>query len=280
MKLNIIDTHYHASTRSANDYESLALFGVKTIIEPSHRFGQKIDCVAKYIELLNKRVNCEIVRANAFNVRYLFGVGLMPCDFISNEIYQETLECISNPQFYYHDKMCCYGEVELDIVNDIGDELFIKQLECYSRNNYPIIVNIPHVNRNEVFKKTFLLFESNRYNSKISFQNIVIDGLYVDEVEYVSDFNFKAYGIPVSLRSDAPFIIYKKNYPDDIILFLKTTKCDINKIIFNSAVGFGYGVPSGISQIAGILMHNKISIETINKIFYLNARSIFNLYKD
>ncbi|WP_270561765.1 hypothetical protein [Bacteroides cellulosilyticus] len=277
MKFNIIDTHYHASSRSANDYESLAIFGIKTIIEPSHRFCQRIDSVAKYLELLNKQVKNESLRANAFGVKYFFGIGLMPCDFISNEVYQETLAYISSPQLYSHDKMCCYGEVELDIYNKRGEDLFVKQLEYYSKNNYPIIVNIPHINREHVFKSTFSLLEKNRSNHKISFHNIVMDGIYIDEVECADKFKFKAIGIPISLRNDAPFVVYKKNYPEQIMSFLKSKKYDFNKIIFNSAIGFGYGIPSGLSQIAGILQHNEISNEIINKTFYLNAQSTFNL---
>ncbi|MFZ1527909.1 MAG: hypothetical protein WAT19_04105 [Ferruginibacter sp.] len=276
MKRRIIDPHYHASIRSSNDYEALALSGVDSILEPCHRTRQKFDSESRYIDLLLRRVEDERMRSKIFGVNAYFSLGAMPCDFSNTDLFYRVLEKLISLKDDNIFK--CYGEVEFLPDMENAEELFIYQLEFFGSKNFPVIVNIPHRNRKLVWEETIRIFEAQKNNAKIKVENILLDGLYISEINQLRHFQFGALGLPVSPILDALFVVFKKNLPQEILdVYNNDEATDYSNVIFNTSIGFGYGDPWGFAKVADTLHARGIGNDLISDLFFGNAKKFFKL---
>lgn len=273
MKTNIIDTHFHVSARSANDYEILSLSNIKNIIEPGHRLRKRISSKDEYFELFKNRINDESSRAKAFGVNIYFGLGFIPSEYPQKEVFYS---CLEDALEYKHNQICCYGEVELDLKIDNPTEVFIDQLNILMNGELPIIVSIPHINRPiilENMKKIFKELQRRAY----PFNRIILDGLYIDEIISFSDYDFLSFGIPVTSKIDSQFVIVKKTNIDDILKEMERNRIDYSKIIFNSGIGYGNGDPWSLSKLVQLLKMYGVNSNIIENLFYNNASKAFNI---
>ncbi|MCD7781273.1 MAG: TatD family hydrolase [Methanosphaera sp.] len=150
----IIDAHVHADTRPFEDFKNMHMGGVEAIVSCAHDpLEMKKSNVT--IEHLNRIVNDEPKRVARNNVKMYVAVGIHPRAIPDD--YENVLNVL--PEYFKMDHVIAVGEIGLDSITPIQEEVFIKQLQYADENKLNVIVHTPRGRKAEVTPRTIELLD-------------------------------------------------------------------------------------------------------------------------
>ena len=87
-------------------------------------------------------------------------------------------------QFLKRERVVALGEIGYNIINDLEEELFVKQLDICKRENLLVMIHLPHYNKLEGMKRMQKIFETGQYD----FNKILIDHNTEETIKMTLDF--------------------------------------------------------------------------------------------
>ncbi len=145
----MIDAHMHADTRPIENFGMMNMSGVEAVVSCAHD-PLEMNKSNVTIEHINRIVYQEPKRLARENVKLYAAVGIHPRAIPTD--YENVLEKL--PEYMIEDHVIAVGEIGIDQVTPIQEEVFIKQLQYADENNYNIIVHTPRGNKPEVTTRT------------------------------------------------------------------------------------------------------------------------------
>jgi len=272
MRIPIIDTHVHMDVRSANDYELMAISGVEAVIVPSTYTGERRSSKEAYLQYYDRLIKFESKRAQAFGIKLYAAVSVDPEDLSDVAIANQVLETL--PEYFKNKSVCAMGEIGLEKFTNAEILIFKKQLEIANRYKMPVIMHTPHHDKDTNLPRMLEILEKTIVEYKIDRNLLLLDDLTVETFNYVRKLNLGGYGIAVSPKLNGLFVMHKKATPEEAKALIDQHGSD--KIMFNSALAWGFGDAIGISR---VLLHLKMSgvpENTLKKLAYENAKQFFS----
>ena len=111
-------------SRTTDDYEKMALSGIKIVVEPSFWLGQRTSTktLADYWEYI---IDFERNRAKEFGIKHFCAISVNPKEANNKTFADESFEIMND--YVNRESVVAVGEIGYDSINQ-QEEIFKKQL--------------------------------------------------------------------------------------------------------------------------------------------------------
>ena len=94
----------------------------------------------------------ETSRAQNFGIEQFVCISVNPKESIIRPLAFEATE-IMEKEFINRDRVVAVGEIGYNLINDLEEEIFVKQLEICKRENLLAMIHLPHMDKPKVWIK-------------------------------------------------------------------------------------------------------------------------------
>jgi len=175
--MKFIDPHIHMYSRTTDDYEKMALAGIRTIIEPSFWLGQERTSSETLKDYWEYIISFEKKRAAEFGIEHYCAIAINPKEANNKEFAENSLQILGD--YLQRESVVALGEIGFDLISKQEEEIFRKQLLLADDLEIPIIVHTPHINKFEGTKKTLEIIKE----TKVEQSRIIVDHNNEDTIE-------------------------------------------------------------------------------------------------
>jgi len=140
--MDIVDPHIHCISRTTDDYERMALAGVRAVIEPAFWLGEartNVGCFKDYFRLIG---NFERTRAAQFGIKHYCCIALNPREANDGPLAREVLDSLD--EFLAMESCVAVGEIGYDELSPNEDIAVHEQIELAKKHKLPIMAHTPH----------------------------------------------------------------------------------------------------------------------------------------
>lgn len=141
--MQIIQPHYHAIARTAQDYERMAMSGVVAVAEPAFWAGFDRLYPETFIDYFHQISEFEPTRAADYGIKHYCWVGVNPKEAENPELSHEVLKQM--PEFYKKPTVLGVGEIGFHKTTKNEEEIFEAQVEQAIKYDQLILIHTPHL---------------------------------------------------------------------------------------------------------------------------------------
>ena len=256
--MKIFDPHCHMISRITDDYEKMALCGIRAVVEPAFWFGEARKRAGSFYDYFDHITGFERERAANYLIDHYATIAVNPKESnnvaLRDEVLGKMSEWLSRPS------VVAVGEIGFDDITDEEDESIRKQFEIARQANLPVLVHTPHVNKLEGTERTLEIIRD------LDFP--------VDKV--IMDHNTEE-TIAVSKESGCwcGHTIYPvtKLSPERAVNILE--KYGLEKMLINSSCDWGPSDPLMVPKTVLEMRRREFSDEEIKKVVWDNPIEFF-----
>ena len=139
----MIQPHYHAIARTAQDYERMAMSGVVAVGEPAFWAGIDRLYPETFIDYFRQISEFEPARAAEYGIRHFCWVAVNPKEADNPELSRAVLEKM--PEFFEKPNVLGVGETGPNKSTDNEVDIFQAQVELAIKYDQLILVHTPHL---------------------------------------------------------------------------------------------------------------------------------------
>lgn len=257
------DPHIHMYSRTTDDYEKMSLSGIEVIVQPSFWLGSPRTSVGTFVDYWEHMITYETMRAQNFGIEQFVCISVNPKESIMRPLAFEATG-IMEKEFVNRERVVAVGEIGYNIINDLEEEIFVKQLELCKRDNLLAMIHLPHIDKPKAMDKMRRIFDQNNYE----FNNILIDHNTEETIQKTLDWGAWA-GLSVYPNT--------KLSPKRVIDIVN--RYGSNRIMVNSAADWGISDPLSVPLTAREMRKSNCKREDIDKVTFFNAYEFFKQSK-
>ncbi len=149
--MRIFEPHAHMFSRVTDDYERMALAGVRAVLEPAFWLGQNRTSVGTFIDYFDTIIGWERFRAQQFGIHHYCTMALNPREANDDRVNDAVMEIL--PRYLEKDSVLGVGEIGLDDQTQKEEKYYIAQLELGLKHDLPILVHTPHRDKMRGFER-------------------------------------------------------------------------------------------------------------------------------
>ena len=152
--MQIVQPHYHAIARTAQDYERMAMSGVVAVCEPAFWAGYDRRFPETFIDYFVQISEFEPTRATQYGIRHYCWVALNPKEAENPELTREVLRAM--PEFL--EKPTCLGVGETGLHKSTPNEIdaLLAHVELAMAHGQLVLIHTPHLSDKAHGTKTVL----------------------------------------------------------------------------------------------------------------------------
>ena len=150
--MKIFEPHIHMFSRTTDDYEQMALAGIRGVCEPAFWLGQPRTTVGSFKDYYDTLLGWERFRAQMFGIRHYCTMGLNPKEANDDRVNQGVLELLED--YVSREGVIAVGEIGYDDMTPTEEKFFIAQIELAMRHDLPILIHTPHRDKLDGVKRT------------------------------------------------------------------------------------------------------------------------------
>lgn len=141
--MQMIQPHYHAIARTAQDYERMAMSGVVAVVEPAFWAGFDRKYPETFLDYFRQISEFEPTRAADYGIRHFCWVAVNPKEAENRELSREVLQHM--PEFFEKPTVLGVGETGLHKSTPNECEIFQAQVELALKHNQLVLIHTPHL---------------------------------------------------------------------------------------------------------------------------------------
>ena len=141
--MQIIQPHYHAIARTAQDYERMAMSGVVAVAEPAFWAGFDRHYPETFIDYFHQISDFEPTRAAMYGIRHFCWVAVNPKEAENTQLSHAVIERM--PEFFAKPTVLGVGEIGFHKTTPNEEEIFSAQVELAIKNDQLILIHTPHL---------------------------------------------------------------------------------------------------------------------------------------
>ncbi len=149
--MKFFDPHIHCFSRTTDDYERMALSGIRIVCEPAFWLGQPRTSVGTFIDYFETLIGWERFRASQYGIKHV-------CVLCLNSKEANDPRCVPVldilPEYLDKDGVMGVGEIGYDDMTQAEHDAFIRQLELAAERECIVIVHTPHRDKKEGVQKS------------------------------------------------------------------------------------------------------------------------------
>ncbi|MSP71460.1 MAG: hydrolase TatD [Myxococcales bacterium] len=256
--MHIFEPHIHMFSRTTDDYERMALAGIKVVLEPAFWVGQPRTSAGTFKDYFDLLIGWERFRANQFGIKHYCTMGLNPKEANDERLRDDVLALVS--EYVNKEGVLGVGEIGFDDMTVREEEAFISQIRIAVDNALPVLVHTPHRDKK---KGTIRTIEVCR-DSGIEDHMVLIDHNNEETIPLVKE-----------TGCWAGFSIYPntKMTPERVVEIFRRYGTD--RMLINSAADWGVSDPLLVPKTVLVMRKAGMDEDEIEKIVWRNPIEFF-----
>lgn len=257
--MRIFEPHAHMFSRVTDDYESMALCGVRAILEPAFWLGQNRTSVGSFIDYFDTLIGWERFRARQWGIHHFCTMALNPREANDPRVNRDVLEVL--PRYLEKDSVVGVGEIGLDDQTPVEEEFLAAQLELAIRHELPVLIHTPHRDKKRGFERCIDIVRE----SGIPMEHVLLDHGNEETIKITRDLGcYSGFSIYPHTKMDADRMV-------QIVL-----EYGIERMIVNSACDWGVSDPLMVPRTCLALELAGVDRGTIQELVWDNPVGFFS----
>jgi uncharacterized protein len=150
--VKIFEPHIHMFSRTTDDYERMALAGVRGVCEPAFWLGQPRTTVGSFKDYYDTLLGWERFRAGLFGIKHYCTMGLNPKEANDDRVNEGVMALLED--YVSREGVVGVGEIGYDDMTPKEEHFFARQLELAVRHKLPVLIHTPHRDKLDGVKRT------------------------------------------------------------------------------------------------------------------------------
>ena len=256
--MNIFEPHIHMFSRTTDDYEAMALAGIRGVCEPAFWLGQPRTSAGSFKDYFDTLLGWEPFRASQFGIRHYCTMGLNPKEANDDRLNEDVLALVK--EYVHKDGVIAVGEIGYDDMTATEERMFQEQIQIAIEAHLPILIHTPHRDKLGGVKRTLDVVKE----SGIAPEMVLVD--HNNELT-----------IPLMRETGyyAGFSIYPntKMSPSRMVEIFRRFGTD--QMIINSAADWGISDPLLVPKTAQLMRKSGMDEDEIEKVVWRNPIGFF-----
>jgi len=161
----LFDPHIHMYSRTTDDYEAMSKAGIEVIVQPSFWLGSPRSSVGTFEDYWEHMITFETERARDFGIEHFVCISVNPKEATERPLAIDAIE--SMKLYLDRERVVAVGEIGYNLINDLEEEVFVKQLDIAKSKGMLIMIHLPHTNKPEGLKRIEHVLNNNgNYDKK------------------------------------------------------------------------------------------------------------------
>jgi predicted metal-dependent TIM-barrel fold hydrolase len=256
--MRIFDPHIHMTSRITDDYQSMALAGVRVVLEPAFWIGQPRTQVGTFIDYFDMLLGWERHRAAGFGIHHVCTMALNPREANEDRVNAGVMEVL--PRYLEKNGVVGVGEIGLDDQTPREEKFFQAQIQLAVEHDLPILVHTPHRDKKRGFERSIAIIKE----SGIPMERVLLDHGNEETIKLTCD-----------LGCMSGFSLYPntKMSPQRMVAILK--EYGVERMIVNSAADWGVSDPLMVPRCATLMQQAGFTAEQVDQVVWRNPVGFF-----
>jgi uncharacterized protein len=259
----LFDPHIHMYSRTTDDYDAMSKAGIEVIVQPSFWLGSPRTSVGTFEDYWEHMITFETKRAKEFAIEHFVCISVNPKEATERPLALHALKAMT--KYLDRERVVAVGELGYNLINDLEEEVFVKQMDIAAQKGMLMTVHLPHNNKPEGMKRVERILNGDKRGSKYDRKKILVDHNVEETIEKTLDLGLWA-GLsvyPITKLSPARVIKIIKKYGTE-------------RIMIHSAADWGVSDPLSVPLTAREMRkEGGFSINDIEKVTFYNAYEFF-----
>lgn len=256
--MRIFEPHIHMFSRVTDDYERLAMAGVRVVLEPAFWVGQPRTSVGSFVDYFDTLVGWERFRASQFGIHHVCTMALNPREANDDRVNADVLAVL--PRYLEKDGVVGVGEIGLDDQTATEEKFFLAQVDLARRHGLPVLIHTPHRNKKRGFQRIIDLLE----DAAFPWERVLLD-----------HGNEETIGLTRDLGCVSGFSIYPSTKMDVHRMVAIVAEHGVERIVVNSAADWGISDPLMIPRLVLALLRAGVPEEAVERLVWHNPVAFF-----
>ena len=266
----LFDPHIHMYSRTTDDYEAMSIAGIEVIVQPSFWLGGPRRFVGTFEDYWEHMITFETKRAKEFGIEHFVCISVNPKEATERPLALDAVDAMVKNGYLDRERVVAIGELGYNLINDLEEEVFVKQMDIAAEKDMLMTVHLPHNNKPEGMKRIerILLNEDDEGNkgrrggsSKYNREKILVDHNVEETIEKTLELGMWA-GLSV-------YPVTKLS-PKRAMKMIK--KYGTERIMIHSAADWGISDPLSVPLVAREMRKSgEFTINDIEKVTFYNA---------
>jgi len=252
--MRFFDPHIHMTSRTTDDYERMALAGVRALIEPAFWVGQPRTTVGAFVDYYASLVGWERFRAAQFGIAHYCAMGLNSKEANNEGLAKEVLEVL--PRYALKEGVVAIGEIGYDEITPAEERAYQAQLELALQNDMVVMVHSPHRDKKRGIVRSIEVARE----VGVPMHKLVIDHNNEETVEHVLDSG-----------AWAAFTIYPNTKMGSERMAEVVKHYGPQQIMIDSSADWGVSDPLSVPKTARVMLERGIPEENVELTTWSNA---------
>jgi hypothetical protein len=260
-------------SRTTDDYEAMSIAGIEVIVQPSFWLGGPRRFVGTFEDYWEHMISFETKRAKEFGIEHFVCISVNPKEAIERPLALEAVDAMVKNGYLDRERVVAVGELGYNLINDLEEEVFVKQMDIAAEKDMLMTVHLPHNNKLEGMKRIERILlndddgdgddnEENKGGSnKYKREKILVDHNVEETIEKTLELGMWA-GLSV-------YPVTKLS-PERAMKIIK--KYGTERIMIHSAADWGISDPLSVPLVAREMRKSgEFTINDIEKVTFYNA---------
>ena len=261
----LFDPHIHMYSRTTDDYDAMSKAGIEVIVQPSFWLGSPRRHVGTFEDYWEHMITFETKRAKEYGIEHFVCISVNPKEAIERPLALDAVDAMLKKGFLDRERTVAVGELGYNLINDLEEEVFVKQMDIAAQKDMLMTIHLPHKNKQEGMKRIEKILlnnkDENKGGSKYKREKILVDHNVEETIEKTLELGMWA-GLSV-------YPVTKLS-PERAMKIIK--KYGTERIMIHSAADWGISDPLSVPLVARDMRKSgEFSINDIEKVTFYNA---------
>jgi predicted metal-dependent TIM-barrel fold hydrolase len=132
-------------------------------------------------------ITFETKRAKEFGIEHFVCISVNPKEAIERPLALDAVDAMIKNGFLDRERVVAVGELGYNLINDLEEEIFVKQMDIAAEKDMLMTVHLPHNNNTEGMKRIerILLNDKNKGDGKYNREKILVDHNVEETIEKI-----------------------------------------------------------------------------------------------
>jgi uncharacterized protein len=261
----LFDPHIHMYSRTTDDYDEMSKAGIEVVVQPSFWLGGPRRFVGTFEDYWEHMISFETKRAKEFGIEHFVCISVNPKEAIERPLALDAVDAMIKKGYLDRERVVAVGELGYNLINDLEEEVFVKQMDIAAEKDMLMTVHLPHNNKSEGMKRIERTLlnddEENKGGGKYNREKILVDHNVEETIEKTLELGMWA-GLSV-------YPVTKLS-PERAMKIIK--KYGTERIMIHSAADWGVSDPLSVPLVAREMRKSgEFTINDIEKVTFYNA---------
>ncbi|MCC7139140.1 MAG: TatD family hydrolase [Planctomycetes bacterium] len=256
--MKIFEPHIHMLSRVTDDYERMALAGIRVVLEPAFWIGQPRTNLGCFLDYFDTLVGWERFRASQFGVHHVCTMALNPREANDDRVNRDVLAAL--PRYLEKDGVVGVGEIGLDDQTPTEERCFLAQVDLARAHGLPVLIHTPHRDKKRGFERIIAMLRESRF----PMERVLLDHGNEETLPLTRD-----------LGCVSGFSLYPHTKMDVARMTTIVREHGVDRIVVNSAADWGVSDPLMVPKLVQSLLRAGVEPRDVERLVWDNPVGFF-----